>query len=385
MKNALLLAFGAAVALGITTSAQVPANIEAELMKIGQIVDPACTAKLYRPLMPSNDFNTYWPPDAAQPKSTAPLYPGVTIVRDQSFGPNAKDVLDILVGEKGGDKRPVLIYVPGGAGNKIEQQVREANAFYDNIGRWATKNGMVGVLVQRHPGQNWDDGGRDLSMAVDWVYDNIAKHKGDPNRMVIWAHSAGNGPQGVYIGHPERWKNGVQVKGAIFMSGNPVPGVGGAAGGGAGRGGPGAPGAAQPGVACGLTGASLTSNSGKISGPSGFDAPPQAQGRGGPGGPGRGGPQLTPEQQAERDNLPGFKKSNVKIVLAYAELDPGIMNAQFPAATLALRDEMCKVGKDHCPETWMLKGESHMSEVFSVDTADKTVSEPVLKFVKRVK
>src|SRR5207248_1423510 len=171
MRNAFLLAVGVAVAAS-TASAQVPANLEAELMKIGQIVDPACTAKLYRPLMPASDFNTYWPPDASSPKSMAPLYPGVTIVRDQSFGPNPKDVLDVFEGEKGGDKRPVLIYVAGGAGNKIEQQVRESNAFYDNIGRWATKNGMVGVLVQRHPGAgNWDDGGRDLSMAVDWIHD----------------------------------------------------------------------------------------------------------------------------------------------------------------------------------------------------------------------
>lgn len=383
MKRALLLAFGAAVAFGITTSAQVPANIEAELRKIGQIVDPACTAKLYRPLMPANDFNTYWPPDAPQPKTTAPIYPGVTIVRDQSFGPNPKDVLDILVGEKGGDKRPVVMYVPGGAGNKLEQQVREGNAFYDNIGRWATKNGMVGVLVQRHPGQNWDDGGRDLSLAVDWVHDNIAKYKGDPNHIVIWAHSAGNGPLGVYIGHADRWKNGVQVKGAIFMSGNPVPGIGAAPGGGAGRGpgGPGAAGAPQPGVACGLSGASMTSDSGKISGPSGFTSPAAGQGRGGPG---RGG-QLTPEQQAERDNLPGFKKSNVKIAIAYAELDPGIMNAQMPANTVALHDALCQVGKDHCPEMWMLKGESHMSEVFSLDTSDQTVAKPVLKFVKAAK
>ncbi len=193
------MALGVAAVAVVAASAQVPANIEAELRKIGQIVDPACTAKLYRPLMPANDFNTYWPPDAPQPKSTAAIYPGVTIVRDQSFGPNAKDVLDILVGEKGGDKRPVVMYVPGGAGNKLEQQVREGNAFYDNIGRWATKNGMVGVLVQRHPGQNWDDGGRDLSLAVDWVHDNIAKYKGDPNHIVIWAHSAGNGPLGVYM------------------------------------------------------------------------------------------------------------------------------------------------------------------------------------------
>ena len=386
MRYALLLVLG----LAVPAAAQVPPNVEAELQKIGQIVDPACTAKLYRPLMPKNDFNTYWPPDSSQPASKAPLYPGVTIVRDQSFGPNTKDVLDIFVGEKGGKNRPVLIYVAGGAGNKIEQQARESNAFYDNIGRWATKNGMVGVLVQRHPGSgSWDDGGRDLSLAVSWIKDNIGAHNGDPNHMVIWAHSAGNGPLGVYVGHPERWKNGVQVQGAIFMSGNPVPTVG--AAGGAGRGGFGAPGAPQPGVACGLSGASMTSAEGRISGPSGFTAPPAGAGRGGPGA-GRSGPELTAEQRAERDNLPGFKKSNVKIALAYAELDPGIMNAQMPANVVALHDEMCKEdgasakdGAGHCPEMWMLKGESHMSEVFSVDTSDQTVSKPVLTFVKKMK
>src|SRR5690349_25100559 len=114
MKNGLFLAMGMAVA-GVAISAQVPPNIEAELKKIGQIVDPACTEKLYRPLMPANDYNTYWPPDAAAPKFTGALYPGVAIIRDQSFGSNAKDVLDVFVGEKGGDKRPVIMYVPGGA------------------------------------------------------------------------------------------------------------------------------------------------------------------------------------------------------------------------------------------------------------------------------
>ncbi|HKF68807.1 MAG TPA: alpha/beta hydrolase [Vicinamibacterales bacterium] len=391
MRYALLLTLP--LAISASASAQVPANIETELRKIGQIVDPACTEKLYRPLMPANDFNTYWPPDAPQAKSTAPLYPGVTIVRDQSFGPNTKDVVDIFTGEKGGERRPVVIYVPGGAGNKIEQQVREGNAFYDNIGRWATKNGMVGVLVQRHPGSgNWDDTGRDISVAVDWVHDNIAKYKGDPNHIVIWAHSAGNGPLGMYVGHPERWKNGVQVTGAIFMSGNPVPGVGGAPGG---RGG--GVGAPQPGVACGLTNASMTSDSGRIAGPSGFTSPQQGNtggGRFGPGGAGagRGGPQLTPEQQAERDNLPGFKKTPVKIAIAFAELDPGVMNATMPANVVALHDELCKLdgpaakdGKGRCPEMWMLKGESHMSEVFSLDTSDQTVAKPVLEFVKKAK
>src|SRR5437762_7077155 len=98
--------------MALTARAQVPPDIEAQLMKIGQIVDPACTAKLYRPLMPKNDFNTYWPPDASAPASKAALYPGITITRDQSFGPDTKDVLDIFVADKGGGNRPVLIYVP---------------------------------------------------------------------------------------------------------------------------------------------------------------------------------------------------------------------------------------------------------------------------------
>ena len=64
-------ALGAAAAVAVvavgTVHAQVPADIEAGLKKIGQIVDPACTAKLYRPLMPAKDYNTYWPTGCAGP------------------------------------------------------------------------------------------------------------------------------------------------------------------------------------------------------------------------------------------------------------------------------------------------------------------------------
>jgi triacylglycerol lipase len=380
-----------------TAQAQVPPDISEGLKKIGQIVDPACTAKLYRPLMPKNDFNTYWPPDAAAPVFKGQLYPGITIVRDQSFGSNPKDVLDVFTADKGGNNRPVFIYVAGGAGNKIEQQVREANAFYDNIGRWAAKNDMVGVLVQRHQGTgNWDDGGRDLSLAVNWIKANIAKHGGDPNRLFIAAHSAGTFPLGVYVGHPKRWTNGVQVKGAIFMSGNPVPGLGGPAFGAApGRAGaPGGRGAAgpppgfgsgpAPGSTCGVT-AGLASNEGAIAGPSG-QREAAAFGRGG-----RGFQPPTAEEQAERDNLPGFKASNVKIMLVRAELDPGVMG-DMTEADKAIHDELCKVdgpnakdGEGHCPVMLFAKGHSHMSEVFAFDTPDKSVSDPILAWMKKIK
>ena len=38
---------------------------------------------------------------------------------------------------------------------------------------------------------------------IQWVEANIAKYKGNPDRMFIWAQSAGNGPLGIYIGRPE--------------------------------------------------------------------------------------------------------------------------------------------------------------------------------------
>ena len=390
--------------------AQVPPDIETALRNIGQIVDPPCTAKLYRPLMPKNDYNTYWPPNAPAPTNLMPLYPGIKLARDVSFGSHPKDLIDIFSPEKGGSNRTVLIYVPGGAGNKIEQQNREANAFYDNIGRWAVKNDMIGVAMQRHPGENWDDGAKDISTMIQWLQSNVVKYGGNPSRMFIWAHSAGNGPLGIYIGHPElHGPKGSGVKGAVFMSGNPVPDLGAQGGRGGGRGagaqgGPGAAGAnplAGAGTTCGETGGA-TSTAGVISGPSGTTpAPPRGtgatgdRGRGGAPGPGggggRGGQQLDAATIAARSNLPGFKSTNVAIMLTRAELDPGV-SGDMTAADIAIHDELCKVdgpkakdGAGHCPTMLYLKDESHMSEVFSIDTPDQTVSGPILAWMKKIK
>ena len=369
-------------------SAQVPEPIYQQLVKIGQIVDVGCTAKLYRPLMPANDYNTWWAPGAAAPDaSKAKLYPGVTIARDQKFGANARDLVDIFRSDNMGSGKPVFIYVPGGGGNKLEQQVREANAFYDNIGRWGVKNGFVVVTVQRHRGTNWDDGGRDIASAVDWVKANISKYGGDGSKIVMTSHSAGTGPTGVYVGHPERWPNGVQIKGMIYMSGGPIPtilppGAGGGGGGGGGAGGP------QPGATCSGP-VNQGGNQGAVTGPSAAPAPAAPGGGGGPGGPG-GGQQLTAEQRAERDNLPGFKKTNVKVMLVRAELDPGV-SGDMTAADKAIHTTLCAVdgpnakdGTGHCPVMFYAKRHSHVSEVFAFDSPDTTVSQPILDFARSV-
>ncbi len=382
LKQFLLVMSFAAVA-----AAQVPANIEAGLVKMGHIVDPPCTAKLYRPLMPANDIRS----------SATPLYPGITVVRDASFGSDPKDVVDIFTADKGPASRPVLIYVPGGPGNKIELQDPEANAFYDNIGRWATKNGMVYVQMQRHGGQGWDAGAKDISSMMQWVEANISKYHGNPDRMFIWAHSAGNMPLGTYIGRPELYgPKGVGVKGVIFMSpaafdiaplevppppagSNPMAAL------------------LDAGKTCGVKGGAFSSSGalpGRTEGqPGGPDAPfvpPAGAARPGGGGPpaGFGGPPVDAATRLARSSLPELKKTSVKVMLANAELDPGadpkVDGGMMPFLQV-LHDDLCKEGPGHCPTLLYLKGESHMSEVFSIDTPDKTVSGPILAWMRKIK
>ena len=326
-----LIQVAATVLLGASLAqAQVPPDIAKKLKETGPVVDPPGTAKLYRPLQPS-----------------AP-YPGVKVLRDQSYGWHARHVLDVFepAGEPG-TPRPVLIYVAGGGGNKIEQ-VPDGEAFYDNIMLWAVKNGMVGVNMQRlaGPGRAWDDPARDVGMVVYWVQQNIAKHQGNPDRVFIWAHSAGTGPVSAYVSQPQtHGPKGVGLKGAIIMGGNPniapiVVNV------------PPPPGRGAAGNAAG-----------------------PGDGRGA--GPGRGNAP-DPATQLARSNLPGFRSTPVALFFGAGDIDtPGAV-----AFANAARTELCRGGR--C-QAVIFKDHSHMSSVFSPNTEDDTVTGPILKWMRSVK
>lgn len=391
-------------ALAAAAHAQVPDDIEAKLLKIGPIVDAQCTAKIYRPLQAPGEVSDQYREmeKTGKPGNQVPLYPGITVERDLSFGPDPKDVVDVFYADKGPASRTVLIFVPGGIGTKIDIQNKEANAFYDNIARWAAENGMVGVNMMRHglpPGAQPDfyAGGKDVSAMVQWVEANISKYHGNPNRMFIWAHSAGNGPLGVYTGHPELYgPKGIGVKGIVYLSGgfsilrpdgsNPVPPAD-----------PPAGGAANPlagaGATCGEDASHANDGAlpGKAMGQPG--GPNQLAAAGGAGAAaGRGGPQIAQDELIKRSSLPALEKTDAKIFLASAEFDPGIKDGKPSAFNQALHDELCKLdgpnakdGKGHCPKLMVMMRESHMSEVFSVDSGDKTVTAPILAWIKSIK
>ncbi len=358
-------AFVFAASFGIPAAqAQVPPQIEAKLQEMGHIVAPVCVAELYRPLMPKNDISS----GLKQP------YPGIDVTRNLSFGPDPLDAIDVYVADKGAASRTVLIYITGGPGNKTLSQSKAANAFYDNIGRWATENGMVGVLMQRKAGKTWDDPGKDVAHMIEWLQANISKYHGNPDHMVIWAQSAGNGPLGIYAGHPELWTpRGIGVKGIIFMSGqfdilpvtykNAFGRLGSTT--------------MKNGEICG--GREIMSQKGLLPGA----APGTPGGKRIDLGP-RPPEKLDAKTMLERSSWPGLAKTDAKIMLASAELDPGAEGGPIPFNT-ALHDALCKLGPSHCPTLLYEKGESHISEVMSIGTADKTVSEPILKWIESVK
>jgi len=344
-KTSLLLGL-ALLAAGIAL-AEVPPDIAKQLVAIGRGVCVPETAQVYRPLHPN------------------PPYTGMSIARDISFGPDPKNVLDVFASEKGGGSRPVLIYVSGGAGNK-QQGGPNGDVFYDNIMLWATKNGMVGVNMQRRPGQAWDDPAKDIALVVQWVGDNIAKYKGNPARVFLWAQSAGNVPTATYVGHPEFWgPKGVGLKGVVFMSPPAFDIL------------PATPPPVQGGFGpCGQPngGAAAAPPAGRGDGKGGGG---RGDGKGG-GGKGKAG-QPDPATQLARSNLPGLIHSKVPYFLSVAELDP----PNIIGFAETLRDELSKGG--HSATYTVFKDHSHISEVMSPDTADTSVTGPILKWIKSVK
>jgi acetyl esterase/lipase len=258
----------------------------------------------------------------------APLHPkepygGVKVMRELKYGPDPRQALDLFVPEKDAALRPVLMYVHGGAfvaGTKRAP----GSPFYDNIMLAAAREGIVGVNVTYRlaPQHKWPTGAADMGDAVKWVQDNIGAHGGDPRRVYLMGHSAGAVHVASYVAFPQHHKSrGVGLAGAILVSGL-------------------------------------------------FDFTSVKPGK--------------PEQayfaekagSAEVSSLSGLLDAPVALMLAYAELDP----ADFIAQTRLLNQALCK--RKRCPHLVVLPGHSHMSEVYAINTSDKSLSAPLMAFVK---
>jgi len=283
-------------------SAQMPAEIAAQVKAIGPVVDPAKTAPIYAPLQ------------------TKEPYEGVKMTRDVKYGPDARNQLDVFAPESASGPLPVFVFVHGGAfmgGNKRTGD----SPFYDNVMLFAAKNGMVGVNMTYRlaPANPYPAAPNDIAAALKWVTANIASHGGDPAKIFVSGHSAG------------------AAIAAQTITENDIPGIKGAL------------------LLSGIYSFTLTEPGKPELAYLGTDA----------------------VKHEGASSLSKLARGNLPLFVAWAEIDP----PSFIRQGEVLYANLCI--KNRCPSRVILKGHSHMSEVYSINTDDKTLSDAMLAFVQK--
>lgn len=307
MKTRLVAAACGLAFVATAAAAQVPANIAEKVRAAGPVMDPSI-GQLYAPLFPKE------------------AWAGVAIQRDIAYGPDPLQKLDVFSPEGAkGKKLPVLLFVHGGG---FVRGDKHGDFYPDNITLWAAKNGMVGVNIDYRlaPANPWPTGAKDLASAIAWTKANAAKFGGDPDRIVLFGHSAGANHVADYAAHPEvRGPEASSVKGVIMLS---------------------------PAYAS-------------------TDAAPEK--------PhayyGSDGALNSVAKQADR-----LRQSPFPLFLGYAEFDPPPMRS----TAKALLGSLCKT-QNRCPKSVDLKDSNHFSEGMALGTSDQQLSAPVLQWIRALK
>jgi acetyl esterase/lipase len=113
---------------------------------------------------------------------------GAVLAERVSYGPSDKQYLSVYTPKDPvAEPLPVIVFVHGGSWNKGDPEN------YGFIGRAFAPEGFVVVLAayRLHPEAVYPAMIEDTAAAIAWTQANIAKHGGDPSRIIISGHSAG--------------------------------------------------------------------------------------------------------------------------------------------------------------------------------------------------
>jgi len=249
-------------------------------------------------------------------------YAWLTVARDQKYGPHERNVLDVFTTTAVGAGKPVVVFLHGGGFARGAKRT-EGTPFYDNIGLWAVGADFVGVTLNYRlaPESTWPSGIEDLTAAVAWLKANVARFGGDPSKIVLWGHSAGAAHVADYVANAAKRSLDAGIAGAVLTSGFYDLGK-------------------EVSVWKVYYGEDVAT-------------------------------------YTERSSLPGLVATNVPLFVNDAELDPDM----FQEETAKLVAARAAAGKP--VERVHLTGHSHVSETYAVGTGDRSLSGPVLEFVRR--
>jgi acetyl esterase/lipase len=280
-------------------------DIAAEIRAIGPQIEVPRTTQLYRTLHPVDT-----------PRQ-------VVITRDLRYGPHERHALDLFTARNADRSvtRPIVVFVHGG-GFRAGARRLPHQPFYDNIGIWAARAGLVGVTISYRlaPEFGYPAGAQDVERALAQVRALARDCRGDPQHVFLWGHSAG----GAHI--------------ADYLALRP---------------------AAPP------AGAILTSGI--------YD-----KSRGGPDSSWNVYYGTDRSHPAALSSLPGLAASDVPLLVTWAELD----RDDFIVDAGALVQARERAGRQVASA--QVADHSHISEICAVGTADTSLSAPVLDFIQSI-
>jgi triacylglycerol lipase len=146
---------------------------------------------------------------------------GATVERDQAYGADVKQRLDVFHRGDAGAQLPVVVFVHGGGFVQGDKGAPDA-PFYNNVGAWAVRAGFVGVNMTYRlaPAHQWPAGSEDVDGAVRWLVANVHRFGGSPQRIILAGTSAGaTHVAGYFAGHGRAPGTQIQVAGGVFISG----------------------------------------------------------------------------------------------------------------------------------------------------------------------
>jgi acetyl esterase len=143
---------------------------------------------------------------------------GVTVTKDQAYGADPRQVLDVYR-PMGCSGVPVVIFIHGGAYVSSDKDIGEP---YGNVATWFARAGMLGINANYRlaPAAKWPAGAEDVRGMVAWAKANAVHYGGDPNRIFLIGHSSGaTHVSGYVFDKALQPPEGPGVAGAVLISG----------------------------------------------------------------------------------------------------------------------------------------------------------------------
>jgi acetyl esterase/lipase len=243
------------------------------------------------------------------------------VMRDLSYGPDGRHRIDLHLPSIAGADRPVLLFVHGGGYTRGDKS-KPGLFYYDNIGAWAARHGLVGAVMTYRlaPEHVWPSGAQDIGAAVAWLAREATRFGIDARGLFLMGHSAGAAHAGGYLaGHGGQQGGDLGLAGCILISGT-YDLVNGAAN--------------------------------KVY--FGDDA----------------------SQYAQRSSIEALARSETPLLLGIAQADPAPLQKQFVLVQRAFLDQ----GRP-LPELVYAAGHNHYTVAHHLGTEDTRVAERVLRFI----